>query len=90
VEALLGLQELRVKLRRAGAQQLAARGGRLSVAPVSLTVRQLRVLREAQPRALYASRERSVSVPVGAGGEERIAAAGEVMDALLGAVALAA
>jgi len=90
VEALLGLQELRVKLRRAGAQQLAARGGRLSVAPVSLTVRQLRALRETQPRALYASRERSVSVPVGAGGEERIAAAGEVMDALLGAVALAA
>ncbi|MDX6644906.1 MAG: hypothetical protein QOK40_633 [Miltoncostaeaceae bacterium] len=90
VEALLALQELRVKLRRAGAQQLSARGGRLSVAPVSLTVRQLRALREAQPRALYASRERAVSVPVGAGGEERIATAGEVMDALLGAVALAA
>jgi transcription-repair coupling factor (superfamily II helicase) len=90
VEALLALQELRVKLRRAGAQQLAARGGRLSVAPVSLTARQLRALREDQPRALYASRERAVSVPVGAGGSERIAAAGQVLDALLGAVALAA
>src|SRR5262245_39634265 len=72
VEALLSVQALRVKLRQAGASQLAARGGRVTVAPVSLTSVQLRALREAQPRALYAARERTVSVPAGSAPTDRL------------------
>ena len=90
VESLLAVQELRIKLRRAGAGQLAARGGRVTIGPVSLTSRQLRALREAQPRALYSARERTVSVPAGSASSDRLEAAGEVLDALLGAAALAA
>jgi transcription-repair coupling factor (superfamily II helicase) len=90
VDALLRVQALRLKLRRAGAGQLAARGGRVVIAPVSLTSVALRALRDAEPRAIYASRERTVSVPTGPTGGERLDAADAALDALLGAVALAA
>ena len=90
VEALLAVQALRIKLRRAGASQLAARGGRVTIAPVSLDSRRLRALREAQPRALYAARERTVSVPAGSAPSERIEAADEVLDVLLDTAAVAA
>jgi transcription-repair coupling factor (superfamily II helicase) len=90
VEALIGLQELRVKLRAVGAGQAAVRGGKVVVGPVSLSSGQMRSLREAAPRALYSSRERLVSAPAGTAPAERLQSASEVLDALIGAVAAAA
>jgi transcription-repair coupling factor (superfamily II helicase) len=90
VEALLSLQDLRVKLRLAGASQLQARGGRVQIAPVTLTSQGLRALREALPRALYTARERTVTAPAGSAPSERLAVAGEVLDALLDGAAVAA
>jgi transcription-repair coupling factor (superfamily II helicase) len=90
VEALLAVQAVRIKLRRIGASQLAARGARVAIAPVTLTSAQLRALREEQPRALYASREQTVSVPAPGPPTERLAAATAVLDALEDAAALAA
>jgi transcription-repair coupling factor (superfamily II helicase) len=90
VDALLAVQRVRVKLRNAGASQLAVRSGRITVGPVSLTSQQLRALREAEPRAVYAGRERLVSLPAGPAPAERLAAAEAALDALAGAAALAA
>jgi transcription-repair coupling factor (superfamily II helicase) len=90
VEALLTVQRVRVKLRAAGASQIAVRSGRVTVGPVSLTTQQLRLLREGQPRAAYASSERLVSVPSGTASSERLEVAEAVLDALAGAAALAA
>jgi transcription-repair coupling factor (superfamily II helicase) len=90
VDALLAVQRLRIKLRDAGASQLALRGGRVTIAPVSLTSQGLRALRQATPGATYAGRERIVSLPVGAAPSERLAAAETALDALAGASALAA
>jgi hypothetical protein len=77
-------------MRAAGVAQLGLAGGRLRIAPVSLTTGQLRSLREAHPRTLYSSRERVVTVPTGRTSGERIAAAESLLDALGGAVAKAA
>jgi transcription-repair coupling factor (superfamily II helicase) len=90
VEALLQVQEIRLKLRRLDAAAIAARGGRLTIAPVSLTSAQLRALREAHPRAMYDSRERTVSAPGGAAPSEQLETASAVLDSLLGTPALAA
>jgi transcription-repair coupling factor (superfamily II helicase) len=90
VDALLAVQRLRIKLREAGASQLAVRSGRATIAPVSLTSQGLRALREAMPGATYAGRERIVSLPVGAAPSERLAAAEAALDALAGASAIAA
>ncbi len=90
VEALLTVQRVRVKLRSAGASQIAVRSGRVTVGPVSLTSAGLRALREAQPTATYAGSERLVSLPAGAAPSERLAAAEAALDALAGAAALAA
>jgi len=86
----LAVQRLRIKLRGAGATQLAVRSGRVTIGPVSLTSQALRALREAEPRASYAGRERIVSLPVGAVPSERLAAAEAALDALAGASAIAA
>jgi transcription-repair coupling factor (superfamily II helicase) len=90
VDVLLRLQELRVKLRLAGASQLMARGGRVQIGPISLTSQGVRALREAHPRALYTARERTVSVPAGSAPSDRMAVATEVLDALLREAAVAA
>ena len=90
VDALLAVQRVRVKLRDAGASQLAVRSGRITIGPVSLTSQALRALREAEPTASYAGRERLVSLPVGAAPTERLAAAEAALDALAGASAIAA
>jgi transcription-repair coupling factor (superfamily II helicase) len=90
VEALLSVQRVRVKLRTAGASRIAVTSGRVTIGPVSLTSAQLRALREAQPKAAYAGGERLVSVPAGALPSERLAAAEAALDALAGAVELAA
>ena len=90
VEALLTVQRVRVKLRAAGASQIAVRSGRVVVGPVSLTSAQLRVLRDAQPKASYAGSEQVVSLPAGSAPSERLAAAEAALDALAGAAAVAA
>jgi transcription-repair coupling factor (superfamily II helicase) len=90
VEALVALQRLRLKLERLGAQRLAVRQGRMVVAPVSLTSAAIRSLREAEARAVYSSAERTVSAPAPSGPAGRLETAERVLDALLGAVALAA
>ena len=90
VESLLTVQRVRVKLRGTGASQIAVRSGRVTVGPVSLTSQQLRVLREAEPRATYAGSEQVVSLPVGSAPSERLAAAEAALDALAGAAVVAA
>jgi transcription-repair coupling factor (superfamily II helicase) len=85
VESLIAVQRLRMKARTLEASQLAVRSGRVTVAPVSLTSRQLAALREAMPKATYASRERVVSLPAGTAPTERLAAAEAALDALVGA-----
>jgi transcription-repair coupling factor (superfamily II helicase) len=90
VEALLAVQELRVRMRAADAGQVAVRGGRLVVAPVSLTSQALRTLREIHPRAMYDSRAQTVSVPAPSAPAERVTVAIELMRALQGAAGAAA
>ncbi len=82
VEALLAVQRLRVRMRDLGAAQVAVRGGRIAIGPVSLTSHQLRSLREAHPRAMYDSSQGSVSVPAPSPPAERIAVADELLTAL--------
>ena len=90
VESLLTVQRVRVKLRAAGASQIAVRSGRVTVGPVSLTSAQLRVLRDAQPKATYAGSERVVSLPAGSAPSERLAAAEAALDALAGVAEMVA
>ncbi len=87
VEALLAVQRLRVRLRALSAGQVMVRGGRVAVGPVSLTSQQLRGLRVDHTRAMYDSRENSVSVPAPSAPIERVAAAEELLAALAGALA---
>jgi len=86
VRALLAVQQLRVRLRELGSGQVTIRGGRVVVGPVSLTSQQLRALREGHARAMYDSREGSVSIPAPSAPAERVAAADELL-AALGALA---
>ena len=90
VEALLAVQEIRLKLLRLDAAAISVRSGRLAIAPVSLTSAQLRALREAHPKASYDSRERRVSAPAAAAPTEQLASATAVLDILLEAPVLVA
>jgi len=82
VEALLGVQELRVRMREVDAGQVAVRGGRIVLAPVSLTSSRLKDLRERAPRALYDSRAQTVSVPAPSAPSERVESANELLRVL--------
>jgi transcription-repair coupling factor (superfamily II helicase) len=90
VEALIGVQRLKLKVARAGGNHLSVKQGRVTLAPVALTSAGIRALRDAHPRAVYSSAERTVSVPAPTAPHERLEAADAVLDALLDAVALAA
>jgi transcription-repair coupling factor (superfamily II helicase) len=90
VESLIAVQRLKLKLLQIGGAQLAVRSGRVTLAPVSLTSAALRSLRAAQPRAVYSSADRTVSVPAPSGPFERLEAAEGVLDALVHAAAEAA
>jgi transcription-repair coupling factor (superfamily II helicase) len=83
VQALIALQRLRLKLRALDASQAQVRGGRLAVAPLTLTSAQMRDLREALPRATYSPPDRLASVPAPSAPAERVRAAEEMVDALL-------
>jgi transcription-repair coupling factor (superfamily II helicase) len=84
VQSLLAVQRLRVRLRGLGAGQVMVRGGRVAIGPISLTSQQLRGLRDEHARAMYDSREGSVSVPAPSAPIERVAAADELLAALAG------
>ena len=90
VEALLAVQRVRVKLRAAGASQIAVRSGRVTVGPVSLTSQRLRVLREASRGRRTRAASASCRSPPAPRPSERLAAAEAALDALAGAAALAA
>lgn len=82
VDALLSLARTRIGLRRVGAAHATARGSRVQVAPVALTTDELKRVREQVPRAMYESRERTVTAPAGSIPSERLAALEELAGAL--------
>ncbi|MEW6581928.1 MAG: transcription-repair coupling factor, partial [Actinomycetota bacterium] len=90
VDALLEVQEVRLRLLAVDAAAVSARAGRVTIAPVSLTSTQLRALREAHPRAVYDSRQRTVTAPGGAASAEQLATARALLDTLLAATVAAA
>jgi len=64
LDALIRLQDARIKLGRAGARSVDFRGGRLAVAPIELDSRRVKVLRERLPEAVYESGRSTVRVRV--------------------------
>lgn len=86
VENLLAVQRLRIGMRAIGANHLSAAGSRVALAPISLTSADLTAVRERQKRLLYSAREGNASLSCGRLPSERLAAAGELVDALLAVV----
>ncbi|MDH3724339.1 MAG: transcription-repair coupling factor [Thermoleophilia bacterium] len=82
VENLLATQRLRVLMRQAGANHLALSGSHIALAPLALTGSQLTEIRRTQRRLLYASRERTVTLPTGRLPSERLRTARELLDAV--------
>ena len=64
LDALLKMQDARIKLGRAGARTVDFAGGRLSVAPIELDSRRVKLLRERLPEAVYESGRSLVKVCV--------------------------
>src|SRR5436190_5278265 len=62
VDALLKLQDARIKLGRAGARTAELRGDRLVIAPVELDSSQSRALRESLGEVVYESLKRTLRV----------------------------
>jgi transcription-repair coupling factor (superfamily II helicase) len=75
---LLVLQEARLAAGELGAQTLALRGGRMTVAPLALTSAQVAELKRAAPNALYTVARREVSRPVSSASQVL-----ETLDAIL-------
>jgi transcription-repair coupling factor (superfamily II helicase) len=82
VNNLLATQALRVLMRQAGANHLAVSGSHIALAPMVLTGSQLTEIRKTQRRLLYASRERTVTLPVGRLPSERLSTARELLEAV--------
>ncbi len=85
VDALLSLARSRIGLRAVGAGVATARGSRVQVAPVALTTDELKLVRERIPRAMYESRDRTVTAPAGSIPSERLVALEELASALAAA-----
>jgi transcription-repair coupling factor (superfamily II helicase) len=64
LDALIRLQDARIKLGRAGARTVDFAGGRLAVAPIELDSRRVKLLRERIPEAVYESGRSTVRVRV--------------------------
>jgi len=64
LDALIRLQDARIKLGRAGARSVGFGGGRLAVAPIELDSAQVKVLRARLPQAVYESGASTVRVRV--------------------------
>jgi len=82
VEALIGVQGLRIRMRAAGARQAVARGGRVVIGPLDLDSHDMRALREAITGALYSTTDRLISVPAPPSPVERVDAASAALDAV--------
>ena len=64
LDNLIRLQDARIKLGRAGARSVDFKAGKLSVAPVELDSRRVKVLRERIPEAVYESGRSTVRIRV--------------------------
>jgi len=89
LENLLALQQARIKLGQAGAQNVSFRQGRLAVTPIDLDAATARRLREALPGANYEAGRSQLSLRVPEDPAQRFPAVVRAADALL-AVATAA
>jgi transcription-repair coupling factor (superfamily II helicase) len=87
VANLLDLQRVRIALGDAGARTVEFRAGRLRVFPVELDSRQVGVLNERVPDAIYQWRERTIALPVPEDPGARLAALIAVTDGLSAAQA---
>jgi transcription-repair coupling factor (superfamily II helicase) len=83
LEALIKLQDARIKLGRAGARSVEFRAGRLSVAPIELDSRAVALLRERLEGAVYESGRSTVRVRVPEDPAERFPAVVAVAEAIL-------
>jgi transcription-repair coupling factor (superfamily II helicase) len=82
VEALLRLQDARIRLSRASARTAEVRGDRLVIAPVELDSSQSRVLREDLPEVVYESLRRTLRVGLPEEPGERLPAVVRIAEAL--------
>jgi transcription-repair coupling factor (superfamily II helicase) len=82
VDALLKLQDARIKLGRAGARTAELRGDRLVIAPVELDSSQSRALREELDEVVYESLKRTLRIGVPEASSERLPAVVRAAEAL--------
>jgi transcription-repair coupling factor (superfamily II helicase) len=93
VDALLKLQDARIKLGRAGARTAELRGDRLVIAPVELDSSQARALREALGEVVYESLKRTLRVGMPDDDADRLRAvvhAAEALERVTATLAVAA
>jgi transcription-repair coupling factor (superfamily II helicase) len=83
LDNLIKLQDARIKLGRAGARTVDFAGGRLAVAPIDFDSRQVKLLRERIPEAIYESGRSTVRVRVPDEPAERFAAVVRAAEAVL-------
>ncbi len=86
LDALIRLQDARIKLGRAGARSVDFAGGRLAVSPIDLDSRRVKILRERLPEAVYESGRSTVRVRVPEEAAERFPAVVSAAEAILEAV----
>jgi transcription-repair coupling factor (superfamily II helicase) len=86
LDALIRLQDARIKLGRAGARTVDFAGGRLAVSPIDLDSRRVKLLRERIPEAVYESGRSTVRVRVPDEPAERFPAVVVAAEAILEAV----
>ena len=82
VEALLGLQRVRIEVGEAGGRVAEVRGGRLSISSVDLDSSQVGVIRDNLPEALYERAKQTLSMRVPGEPGERLAAVLSITGAL--------
>ncbi len=83
LDALIRLQDARIKLGRAGARSVGFGGGRLAVTPIELDSAQVKVLRARLPGAVYESGASTVRVRVPDEPAERFPAVTAAAEAVL-------
>jgi len=88
LDNLIRLQDARIKFGRAGAGSVDFAGGRLAVAPIDLDARQVKLLRERLPEAVYESGRSTVRVRVADEASERFPAIVAAAEAVLEAATL--
>jgi transcription-repair coupling factor (superfamily II helicase) len=86
LDALIRMQDARIKLGRAGARSVDFAGGKLSVAPIDLDSRRVSILRERVEGAVYESGRSTVKVRLPEEPEERFPAVVAAAEGILEAV----